>query len=358
MERLTLQPKRRLAVIAGLIVTIVIQFMPTVAQASAFQMAVLRLDREAASTASKALVCARPASTATEASVKVTFPTTSSPDFTFGAAGTFTVTSSLSDPTDPLPATINGVSVTVWPSIATATNVTGHTVTFPSGDLTVGTLYCFEITGGLTTGAAGTNLQASIATYTSGAVLIDTTPVALAVVTNDQIAVSAIVPPSFSFSLSGNSDAFTTNLSPTSAIGTTGVTVSAATNAKSGWVAWAKDSQQGLFSTSAAYKINSVSSTGAATTLVNGTEQYGSFVGTLVQATNTGHCTLTATAPYNGSATAVGGYAASFTQMAACVGGTSNGNSFIVTEEATISSATAAGSDYADVITVVGAGLF
>ena len=358
MEWFSLQPKRKFAVIVGLIITIVAQFIPATASASAFQMAVLRLDREAAATASTALVCARPATTATEGKVLVTFPTTSSPDYTFGAAATFTVSASLSDPTNPLPATINGVAVTPWVTIATATNVTGHTVTFPSGDLTVGTLYCFEITGGLTTGAVGTNEQAAISTQTSGGTAIDSTPVALAIVTNDQIAVSAIVPPSFSFSLSGNSDPFTTNLSPTSTIGTTGVTVSAATNAKTGWVAWAKDTNQGLRSTSAAYTIASVPSTGAATALTNGSEAYGSFVGTLVQATNTGHCTLSATAPYNGSSTSVGGYASTFTQLAACLGGTSNGNTFTITEEATISSATAAGSDYADIITVVGAGLF
>ena len=148
------------------------------------------------------------------------------------------------------------------------------------------------------------------------------------------------------------------NLSSTNTTATTGVTISVGTNAKGGWVAWAKDSQQGLYSSTALYKINSVASTGSATTLVNGTEQYGAYVSAITQATNSGACTLAANAPYNGSGTAVGGFGSTFTQLAACTGGTTNGNTFKMTEVATISSATPAASDYADVITVVGAGLF
>jgi hypothetical protein len=353
LERIPLQSKRKLLAIAGLISTIVIQLLPVTAQAAGFQQAILRLDRAAAATASTALVCVKPATTAVEASTKVTFPS----DFTLAAAASVTV--STASGTLPLPATINGTAVVAWPGIGTAaTNVTGVVATFSSTDLTVGTLYCFEITAGITNGAAAINDQASIATFTSVPAPIDATSVAVNVVTNDQIAVTAVVPPSFQFQLSGNADPFSANLSSTSNTATTGVTATVATNAKGGWVAWVKDSQQGLFSTSAAYKINSVASTGAATSLVNGTEQYGTYVNSITQASNGGACTLAANAPYNGTGATVGGFGATFTQLAACTGGTTNGNTFKLTEVATIASSTPAASDYSDVITIVGAGLF
>ena len=91
----------------------------------------VRFDRMQISTATTGTVCAKPTTTATEADVQVTFPT----GYTLGTAANFTVnTTNTAWPT----------GGTAWPSIATATNVTGQVVTFPSGDLTVGTLYCFN----------------------------------------------------------------------------------------------------------------------------------------------------------------------------------------------------------------------
>src|SRR6266576_2210770 len=91
----------------------------------------VRFDRMATSTQTTGTVCAKPATTATEADVQVVFPT----GYTLGTAGNFTVsTTNLSWPS----------GGTAWLGINTATNVTSQTVTFPSTDLVVGTLYCFN----------------------------------------------------------------------------------------------------------------------------------------------------------------------------------------------------------------------
>src|SRR5437868_5576048 len=91
----------------------------------------VRFDRMATSTQTTGTVCAKPTTVATEADVQVVFPT----GYTLGTAGNFTVsTTNLSWPS----------GGTAWLGINTATNVTSQTVTFPSTDLTVGTLYCFN----------------------------------------------------------------------------------------------------------------------------------------------------------------------------------------------------------------------
>jgi hypothetical protein len=84
--------------------------------ASDLAQASIRFDRMQTSTATTGTVCAKPTSTATEASVVVTYPT----GYTLGIASTFTVgTTNTAWPT----------GATAWPSIATATNVTGQAVT-------------------------------------------------------------------------------------------------------------------------------------------------------------------------------------------------------------------------------------
>ncbi len=363
MEWLHRQPKRHLAVVVGMITSLVIQFLPVGAQAAGLTTAIIRLDRMAAATATSVLVCANPASTATEASVKVTFPTTTPTDFSLGIASTFTVSTSTSG-ANAIPTTINGTAVTAWPGIGTATNVTGKVVTFPSSDLTVGTMYCFDIVAGVTTGSAGngTAFQAVVATYTSGPVLIDSTTVGLAVVSSDQITVTAIVPPSFQFSLSGNTDGFASALTSVANTNTTtGVTVTAQTNAKGGWIAWAKDSNQGLHSTTANYTIPTTS-TSANTAVAFGSEQFGGFLSSLTQPTNTGHCTLAGLGVWGTStSSSIVGFGSIFNQVASCTGGsvgTSNTSSFLIQEVASISGSTPAASDYSDIITIVGAGLF
>jgi hypothetical protein len=70
--------------------------------------------------------------------------------------------------------------------------------------------------------------------------VIDTTTVSSRIIANDQVVITANVPSSFTYVLSGNTDAFTTDLSAGAVSTTNGITVSVTTNAAKGWVGWVK----------------------------------------------------------------------------------------------------------------------
>lgn len=319
------------------------------AHAAAFTQTYLRLDRMAATTTTGGTVCAQPATTATEAKIAVTFPT----GFTVNStAANWTVT------TTNLPS-----GSTVWPGIGTASTVAGQVVTWPSSDLTVGTLYCFNFSGTstLTNPAAGNSYKGHITSLTAASAQIDDTYFGTAIISNDQITVTAVVPPIFIFSLSGNADTFPTDLDPTIVNSSNaGIFGTITTNAKGGWIAWAKDTQQGLYSASVNYKINTIGTVdGVPSTLTPGTEAY-----QLVSSIKTdvaGGCQIAIQAEYAGTATTGGTFTSPFTQIAQCTGvspATSNGDQFNILERATISGSTPAGTDYSDIITVVTAGNF
>lgn len=339
--------------VAVLVLGLVAQLLPQdVFAVTGFQSTYIRLDRMKIATTTGGTVCANPTTVATEAKVLITFPSTYTVNAT-AANWTVTVTN--------LPA-----GSTAWPSIATATTATSpaNVVTFPSGDLTVGTLYCFNFSGTTTLTTASSiasNQQAAIQTQTGASATIDSSQIALANITDDQIVVNAVVPPSFSFVLSGNVDAFTANLDPASVISTTGKTVTITTNAKGGWIAWAKDSRQGLFSATTNYTIPTAGTVnGAPSTLATGTEGY--VLDTDLTTDAAGGCTLTIDPEYNGVGTNQGGtLSANFQPIAACTGATpatANGDIITLIERAAIAGNTPAGTDYTDTITVVGAGNF
>jgi hypothetical protein len=350
MKRWNIQSASRIVPVVALVLSACLQFVPTGAQAATFTQAYMRLDRMMINTATGGTVCAKPVTVATEAKAVITFPAT----YTVGTtAANWTVT------TTNLPA-----GSTAWAGIGTATNVTGQVVTFASGDLTVGTLYCFNFASAstLTTATvAASSQQASIETQTSGAAQIDHTDIALANISNDQIVISAVVPPTFIFTLSGNTDNFGGNLDPAAIKSTTGRTVTFTTNAKGGWIAWAKDSQQGLFSTAANYTIPTAGTVnGAPSTIAAGTEGY--VLDTDLTTDAGGGCTVAIDAEYNGTGVNQGGtFSANFQPIAACTGtspATSNGDVITLIERVAIAGSTPAGSDYGDIVTVVGAGNF
>jgi hypothetical protein len=238
-------------------------------------------------------------------------------------------------------------------------------VTFGSNDITNNTtLYCFNFASAstlTTAGSAATSQQASIETQTSGAVAIDHTDIALANITASTITVSAVVPPTFAFALTGTTSNFGGNLDPLSIKSSSSSTVTVTTNAKGGWVAWAKDSQQGLRSTTASYTIPTAGTVnGAPSTLTAGTEGY--VLDTDLTTDAAGGCTLAIDAEYDGATTSAGGtLSANFQPIAACTGvtpATANGDVITLIERVAIAGATPAGSDYTDIITVVGAGNF
>ena len=199
--------------------------------------------------------------------VRVAFKTTA----TAGATG-FTIN-------------FNGADTTTWTGSSGAVATSGMTVTAVAGcdvsstaaggsptasgsgstltvssvtALSANTEYCWDITkastGVVTTPTAGE--YHPVITETGGAT--DSTTVALRVVSNDQITVNATVTPSFNFAISGcasNTDSFTTALSSSAVVSTTGCTITVNTNAKNGWFAWAKDANTGLTSASASHTI-------------------------------------------------------------------------------------------------------
>ncbi len=323
-------------------------FWVQLAHAGNFQQVYIRLDRLKASTTTGGTVCAQPQTAGTEADVQVTFPT----GFTVNTtASNWTVT------TTNLPS-----GATAWVSIGTATAVSSQTVTFPSGDLVVGTLYCFNFSGTstLTTATAGNDKTGTVTTRATGPSTIDSSGYALSIVSDDQIVVTATVPATFTFSLSGNTDTFTSNLSTTTT-STSGQTVTISTNAASGWVAWVKSANAALNSASTGATIATAGSVDNAPTDlasatgyvldVNITTDSGTGTGTVSQASNYG-------AEYNGTNTTSGGTLSTSFQPIAASDGTTDGDVLTLIERAKISAVQAAATDYTDTLTVVAAGRF
>lgn len=332
--------------IFSLIFLLVGPLLPQAQAQAIFQQAYLRLDRMKASTTTGGTVCAKPNTVGTEADVQVVFPT----GFTVNTtAANWTVT------TTNLPS-----GATAWVSIGTATAVSGQTVTFASGDLTVGTLYCFNFsaTSTLTTSTAGASKTGTITSRTLTPTTIDTSPYATAVITDDQIAVTATVPSIFSFTLGANTAALGT-LSSSTTTSATGITLTIATNANAGWVAWVKNS--GLTSTATSATITSpgtvddtpsdLASTTGVVLDTDITTDSPTGTGTVTQAAGYG-------AEYNGTNTTSGGALSTTLQPIAASNGTTDGDVLTMILRSKVSAVQAAASDYADTLTVVGAGRF
>ncbi|MEK7152595.1 MAG: hypothetical protein AAB834_01500 [Patescibacteria group bacterium] len=334
---------------AGVVTILVFSFiLPVIydkmVSAADLTQSMVRFDRIMISAPTTGTVCAKPATVATEASVQVTFPT----GYTLGVAGTFTVdTTNLAWPT----------GGTVWPGIATANDVSGQVVTFASGELTVGTLYCFNWinSAAVTVKSSATSSNAgSITTRTSAPATIDSASYTTASVNNDQIAVTASIPSAFSFALSANSDdlgALSTGAVSTSP---TPRTATINTNAKNGWMVWAKDANTGLTSVSASSTIASTTP-GTNSTLSAGTEGYNTgFTSSQVGGTGT----ISITAPFVGTAAGQGGGLDTGLRTVATSTGTADTAVLTIKNNAAINPTTEAATDYSDTITIIGAGLF
>lgn len=350
-------PASRIVVTVVLLLSMFAQFMPDIAQASTLVQAYVRTDRMATSQFTSGLVCAMPNTIVGVAKVAVGFP------------ATFTVSSTLTNWTVGTANIPSGS--TAWPGIGTATNVTSTTVTFPSSNLTSNsTLYCFQWTNTTTAlqlpASAANSEQATVSTENSSATVLDSTNIALSTYGNDQITVSATVPPSFSFSLASSTSNLGT-LSPGSVSVSAGDAVTVTTNAKGGYILWAEDSRQGLFSPGASYtiKVSGASASGGSNyTLAAGTEGY--VLDPVVTTPGSG-CTLTTATSggdnYGGGATSSfngGSFGDEFLPIANCITGTTQAAGDVVTlyEITAISGVTPAGSDYTDLITTVAAGSF
>jgi hypothetical protein len=331
--------------IAGLLLAMVLPVLShDSALAADLGVSMVRFDRMQISTATTGTVCAKPTSTATEANVQVTFPT----GYTLGTAANFTVnTTNLAWP----------ATGAAWTGIATATNVTGQVVTFPSGELAPGTLYCFNWTnsGAVTVkSSASSSNTGTITTRTVTPTDIDSSTYSTASIANDQIAISASVPSTFSFALSGNTDALGALSTSSVVTSPTPRTATVNTNDKNGWVVWAKDTNTGLTSTSASYTIGSTTP-GSNSTLVAGTQGYNTGV-TSSQVGGSGAISIAA--PFVGTGTGQGGGLDTSLRILASSTGTADTAVLTVKNNVAIGATTAAASDYADTLTITGAGLF
>jgi hypothetical protein len=373
------KPKLKLiiAAIAALGAELCVPALSGVAYATPpqFTQAFVRPDRHKALTLTGVMVCATPTAASTgvtESLIKITFPTDlGATDFAVNAtAANWTV-----DVSD-LPA-----GATAWPGIGTATAVSGHTVTFPSTDLTAATQYCFHTAARLTNGSATTSVNivnATLVSYDNAGTPapVNQTNWAYTTTTDDSIVISAIVPPNFTIALSAYVDAFTGNLDPTGIVSTTGVTATITTNAVGGWIAWAKDQYQGLHSATANYTIDSGLKNPFPTQLHaagdpafdlvasgGGVGREGYVMDVDMTTDASGGCTVAVDAAYNSASGNGGGFLSntSWRPIGACTGAapaTSDGDILTLIERAVIRGGTPAGSDYTDVITVVGAGNF
>lgn len=326
------------------------------AEAAALTEVSIRLDRMGASvaantTTAKILVVFKPASTATEAKIKITWPTTNA--FTVNATpANHTVTDT------GIPSTYQGEALTASGITTPATAVSGGAVTFTIPDVTAGTLYGFYITGGITnpaTGNAGTHLV-TITTQTSVPADIDSTEIAvdtLSSATGDQVTVTATVPPTFNFAIADSALALGT-LS-TGSISTNAMSsgIDVDTNANNGYVAFIRSegSTATLDSASTSDAISSTN-TGSPVTCSAGSECY------VVDAAVTG--TGTPTTEYDGNGTTSGGVIPvqpTYDEMASATTSV-NSDSIVLTVIVAISSLNKAATDYTDIWEIVGAGNF
>ncbi|MEK7594952.1 MAG: hypothetical protein AAB436_04925 [Patescibacteria group bacterium] len=239
-------------------------------------------------------------------------------------------------------------------STVTVTGVTALSAT---------TTYCVDLTS--TTAVTNATAGEYHPTVTVGS---DSSTVALRTISNDQIVVTASVPPTFNFLLSGNTDSFTTNLSTSSVVSTTGRTVTITTNAASGWIAWVK----GLNASSGAATKGALRSASASNftipttnanalgsashTLSNNTQDYG--LGVTISTDASGGGTVSVDAAYDGTASKAGVLDPTNFRAIASANGTTTGDVITLTERATIDGAVPAATDYTDTLSVIGAGNF
>lgn len=347
--KLSARRPRRLANLlaaAAFVATLVAVAMPEPVKAGSLSNTYVRLNRMSSGTSTGLRVVFR-----TSGSIAtVDGVTVSMPGFTVNA--TQTVSS------DNCASGAGGSGATALSGILSASG-SGTTITVTGATaVTPDTRYCFDLTSSsaVTNPAAGTH-YVTVATKSSGAT-VDSIDLTVQVVASDEISVTGVVAPSFNFALDGNADSFTADLSSGAVAVTNGRTVTVNTNAKTGWIAWARDADAslGLRSAAVAHTIPSKAA-GTNTTLSAGAEGY--LWGVTAITDGAGGGTVAADAAYNaldGSAKGAG-FDTTLRPIASS-NGTAENDSLVLKARASISAATPAAADYADTITVVGAGNF
>lgn len=323
-------------------------FTPTKANATVTE-AFVRFNRLATGAAISGTACEKTSTVGTETNAIIVFPASWTISQT---AGNWTV-STTNLPTDPS----GGGAATAWPGINTATSVVGGSVVFAASDLTPATFYCFNFTGASSTIGAAANDQAGQLKTGGGAPYIDTTNWAVSIVGAgaDQIAVTASVAATMTFSLSGNSIALGT-LS-TGSVTSGQVTQTVSTNAHNGYVSWIQGTSStggtggGLHSTTA---NSDIPSNGAFPTITD----LASATGVVLDA-DSGTNTPTINVGYDGNSVTKGGHfdGGIFHEVSSLTGPQS-GTTVVLNVRAKIAATQPAASDYADTLVVSAAGSF
>jgi hypothetical protein len=323
------------------------QYLIGAASASTLTSTSVRFSRMKASTASpfRVTFTVPSGNSATEASLKISFPDS----FTVATSG--------------LTATASSCGATNLPGTLTATgnNTSGQKNITVGGvtNLTATTSYCVDIdktsTNDPVTNPAAGQYTITVATQDSVPATIDSTTVAARVIADDQIAVSAVVAPSFNFVIDSNTTSFTSTLDSSNVRQTTARTVTITSNASQGWIAWAKDANTGLTSAAAGKTIASTTP-GTGATLSSGTEGY---VLGVDKTDASGGGTVTVTAAYAGTSGDNNGSGLDTTyRQIGSSNGTANGDVLTLYGKAAITAVTPAAADYSDTWTVIGAGSY
>ncbi len=357
----------------NIVLTIVIAQSQT-ANAAGFDNAMMRHSRmiisHLATSTDSILVIVNPATTATEASLGISF-----------AAG-YTVNgtpANITVSTASLPATVMGLSITAAPGIgAAATASSGQNVTFALTDLNIANTYGFYITGGITTPATTGQKINRVSTHTDGTPdftsytdAIDNTKVAVYIVDSaptpdeDQIVVTARVSPTYTFALANNTITLDTALATIEYPGganngaVPGATVTINTNANNGHAIWLKSgTASGLTSATVGTSIafSGTAADATPTTLSAGTE------GVVIDVDETTDTpgTMTIAAEFLGASTSAGGTpSTSFQEIATASGPVaSNGHVVTILPRVAIAATTQSADDYTQTFTVIGAGNF
>jgi hypothetical protein len=274
--------------------------------------------------------------------------------WTGGAAGSVNTVQPVSANYNSIACTaITGAS-SYLPGVPAATG-SGATVTF-SGitTLTASHSYC-AVLSSATAVTNPTVVNSYPAVLTSGTDAAS--GVAVDVITNDQVVVTATVPPSFTLVVGSNTDAFGT-LSTIAANASAGVTCTLSTNG-TGWYLYGIDSNAGLTSANTSHTIPALTF-GTNKTISAGTEDYitGLPSGSTTPGTGGGSVTLPAAYSSSGLGNGAGLGNTQLRNLASYTVGPTSGATVVVKEFTSITGTTPAATDYTDTITLVGAGTF
>ncbi len=348
-KKLDIQSKRfkhASIIFAALLISILSPFLQPQTANAAVTESFVRFDRLSTGSAVTGTACLKTGTTGTETNVVIVFPI----GWTISSNASDWTVSTTNLPLDP----VGGGAATAWPSIDTATSVSGLSVVFPGANLSTATFYCFNFAGANSTiGSAGNDQTGQLKTQ-GGAPYVDSVNWATSIVASnaDQIAVTASVSATMTFSLNANSVSLGT-LSTSSVTSGSSITQTVSTNARNGWTSWIKSANAALHSTAASSDLTA----GAYQTGAGNVIDLASASGYVVDF-NTGSGSPTIATEYDGTNGTSGGKLDTIYEQTATTTAPANANTVTVVVRAKAGATTPAASDYADTLTLVAAGSF